>query len=106
MQNYRKVEKLSKKFIHFVYMDHKDYIADSLFIQEKCEAHFLDEYEKKGTDWIIVHMKVLKSDVDRFKRAMGRFRDVALLKGYKDYDEALEKYWKPFLEKGESSAEV
>lgn len=99
MEIYKKIKKASLRYAYYVFMDHREYIADSLFIQEKCEVHFLKEYAKSGTDWLVLYVKIAKKDEDRFKAAMEKFRDAAVLKNHRDYDKALEIYWKPLLEK-------
>lgn len=98
MENYRKIRKHSGKWAYFIFMDHKDYIADSLFIQEKCPVEFLQQYEKQGTDWVMVCVRVRKPDIPKFKAAMAKFRNAALLKGHDDYEQAFQSYWVPFME--------
>lgn len=104
MENYRRIRKLSLRYAYYMFMDHREYIADSLFIQEKCRVHFLKEYAKPGTQWMMLYVKVAKKDEGRFKAAMGKLRDAALLKGRRDYDQALEAYWRPFMEVGKGAA--
>lgn len=99
MENYKPIAKPSFRYLYFLYMDHAHYIGDSLFIREKCRVRFLKEYRKPGTDWLMVYVKVAKKDAAKFRAAMQEFRSAALLKGHTDYDGAMEKYWRPFLEK-------
>lgn len=105
MENYKRIRKLSRKWAYFLFMDHREYIADSLFIQEKCEVSFLQEYEKQGTDWLMVYVRVRRTDVPKFQAAMTKLKDAALLKGYTDYDQAFETYWAPFM-KGAENEEI
>lgn len=94
-ENYRKLKKASLRYAYYMFMDHRGYIADSLFIQEECRVHFLKEYAKPGTDWVMLYVKVAKKDEGKFKAAMGKLPDAALLKGHNDYMQALEDFWAP-----------
>lgn len=99
MKNYWKMSDFSIFSVLYVYVDHKSYLADQLFIQNKVTMKFKREMAKDGSSYSIVFCKVLKKDAEKFEDALEKLKDKMLLLGYKDYTEVCGEFAK-VMEKG------
>lgn len=77
-----KIEKQSLLFNYYAYIDTEEYLADSIFIQEKLKVFFGKTGRKQDSKYVVVLCKVWKWDAEKFVRAMGMFYDKLLLLGY------------------------
>lgn len=89
MQGYLKLKKRSRKYVYYVYLDHKDNLADSLFYRERITVRFMGDYIKKDWDWKFIRARVKKDDEERFIKVLSGLPDKLLLVGVQDYEEAL-----------------
>lgn len=72
----------------YVYLDHVDYLADSLFVQNKIAVKFQYDMAKDGSLYGMVFCKVRKRDTGKFAEAMEQLNNKMILLGHKDYPEA------------------
>lgn len=99
MKNYWKTGDFSIFSVLYAYVDHSSYLADQLFVQSKVTMKFKGEMVKEDSPYCIVFCKVLKKDVERFEKALGKLKDKMLLLGHKDYPEACDEIAK-MIEEG------
>ena len=69
-------------------MDHRSYLADPLFVQNKVTMQFKGEMAKEDSPYCIIFCKVLKRDVERFEEALSQLTNKMLLLGNYDYPDA------------------
>lgn len=79
---------------YFVFIDTPDYLADGLFVKHEVPVHFLKEYAKEGSPYLIIFCKCRKRDTSKFLTALKELPDKMLLCGYTDYIE----FCKMFIE--------
>lgn len=82
MRNYVKIEKKSLLFNYYAYIDTEEFLADSIFIQEKLIVFFGKTGKKQGNPYVVVLCKVWKWDAEKFVHAMEKFRNKLLLLGH------------------------
>jgi hypothetical protein len=85
MKNYWKMSDFSLFSVHYTYVDHRSYLADQLFVQNKVTVKFKGEMVREDSTYCLVFCKVLKKDVERFEEALGKLTDKMLLLGHRDY---------------------
>lgn len=85
MKNYWKLDGFSPVTIPYVYVDHKSYLADSLFAQRKIVMKLKGEMARTDFPYCIIFCKVLKRDVQKFEDALEKLTDKMLLLGHRDY---------------------
>ncbi|WP_177957934.1 hypothetical protein [Eubacterium ramulus] len=85
MTNFWKLKDFRPFSVLYAYIDHKDYLADALFIQEQIQVRFLQEMVKEGTPYRIVFGKVRKKECERFEKVLEKLPDKMLLCGHTDY---------------------
>ncbi len=97
-----KLSKFSLLYRYFVFMDTPQYLADQLFIKHQVRVHFMEEYGKTGSPYLVIFCKVLKRDEDKFLAALKELPNKMLLLGHTDYSETLEAFLnaKPIPEAG------
>ncbi len=88
MKNYWRMSGFSIFSVPYAYVDHKSYLADQLFVQNKVTMKFKGEMTREDSPYCIIFCKVLKKDVERFEEALGRLKDKMLLLGHKNYSDA------------------
>ena len=86
MVNFWKLQDFRPFSVSYAYIDRQDYLADTLFGQEKIPVRFRQELMKEESGYCVVFCRVRKKDCERFERAMGKLPDKMLLCGYKDYE--------------------
>ena len=79
-----------KYYLHYAYIDTKNYLADPLFNKNEVWVKFGDEYNKEGENYIVMFCKIKKRDQARFERTMLELRNKMLICGHNDYDEFCE----------------
>lgn len=82
---YKKLRCFNPFSVQYMYLDHKDFLADQLFTSEKVHVRFGREMVKEGSDYVIVFCKIRKKDEERFLRALDRLPAKMLLFGFKEY---------------------
>ena len=87
MKNYWRMSGLSLFSVPYVYVDHRSYLADQLFVQNKVIMKFKGEMAREDSPYCIIFCKVLVRDVERFEEALGKLKDKMLLLGNRDYPE-------------------
>lgn len=87
MKNYWKIKAFSLFATHYVYVDHRSYLADQLFIQYQVSVKFKQEMLRENSPYCMIFCKVQKKDTERFEKALSKLNDKMLLLGYKDYQE-------------------
>ena len=85
MTNFWKMKDFSLFSVPYVYVDHKDYLADILFRQNNVSLKFNEEFEKEDTPYRVIFCKVMKKDAARFEEVLSRLNNKMLLMGYHDY---------------------
>lgn len=85
MTNFWKLKDFRPFSALYAYIDHEDYLADALFIQEQIQVRFLQEMVKEGTPYRIVFGKVRKKECERFEKVLEKLPDKMLLCGHTDY---------------------
>lgn len=90
---YIKINKMSIFHNWYMYMDHKSYVLDELFVRNKLHLKFSKEYQKDDTPWVIITVRVPKSESIKFEEVMDEAKNFILLKGYRDYINAYDKIW-------------
>lgn len=82
MRNYVKIEKKSLLFNYYAYIDTEEFLADSVFIQEKLIVFFGKIGRIQGSQYVVVLCKVWKWDAEKFIHTMEKFRNKLLLLGH------------------------
>ena len=84
MRNYVKIEKKSLLYNYYAYIDTEDFLADSIFIQEKLRVFFGKTGRKQDSQYVVVLCKVCKWDAEKFVRAIEKLHNKMLLLGHKE----------------------
>ena len=98
-KNYFALGRFSFWSDYYCFVDTEPYLADALFIRHKVRVMFQQEYQKDGTDYLIIFCKVRKKDKTRFLAALEDLKRNMLLLGYVDYQDFCEELSKIILEK-------
>lgn len=85
MENYLEIRSLIGK--KYVYVDTKDYKADSIIVGEGIRMKIIKEFHKEDEKYCLIYCKVRKDDVIKFELAMDRLKSKMLVCGYSDYEE-------------------
>ena len=85
MRNYVKIEKKSLLYNYYAYIDTEDFLADSIFIQEKLRVFFGKTGRKQDSQYVVVLCKGAPSGA-RFQQVQvlnppGSGKDIAESKG-------------------------
>lgn len=85
MKNY--IEFTNKALIYksFAYVDTDEYLADSLFINNKLRVKYGKEYKHERSKYIIIFCKIKKADTEKFYASMEKLKNKMLLMGNTDY---------------------
>ena len=103
MKNYLKLDGLSILSVPYMYIDHKDYLADSLLAQNQVSIRFEEEFERNGSPYCVIFCRVKKKDIAGFEKTMESLYNKMLLFGHNDYRESCEKLME-MLEKKRGAA--
>lgn len=82
---YLRSSKLSK-YKQYMYVDCKDYLADSLFVKNRIVVNFEGDFKKEGSDYAFIYCKVKKKDEEKFINTLGELKNKMLIMGYSDYE--------------------
>lgn len=87
MRNYIKLNGFRIFSVSYVYVDHQDHLAESLFRQAKISVRYGREYVHESSPYCIVFCKVRKADAAKFEKSIEKLKDKMLLCGHTDYAE-------------------
>ena len=73
--------------VPYMYIDHKDYLADSLLTQNHVSVRFGSEFSRDNSPYRIIVCKVRKKDTAEFEKSMELLCNKMLLFGHNDYME-------------------
>ena len=85
MTNFWKLKDFRPFSVLYAYIDHEDYLADALFIQEQIPVRFPQEMVKAGVPYRVIFGRVRKKDCERFEKTLEKLPDKMLLCGHTDY---------------------
>ena len=85
MTNFWKLKDFRPFSVLYAYIDHEDYLADALFIQEQISVRFPQEMVKNGEKYHVIFGRVRKKDREKFEKALEKLPDKMLLCGHTDY---------------------
>ena len=86
MKNFLRLGGLSILSVQYMYIDHKDYLADSLLAQNQVSVRFGGEFSRDDSPYRIILCKVRKKDIAGFEKAMELLYNKMLLFGYNGYE--------------------
>ena len=87
MKNFLGLDGLSILSVPYMYIDHKDYLADSLLAQNHVSVRLGNEFSRDDSPYRIILCKVRKKDTADFEKSMESLRNKMLLFGHNDYME-------------------
>ena len=87
MKNFLRLDGLSILSVQYMYIDHKNYLADFLLAQNHVSVHFGDEFSREDSPYRIIICKVKKKDSVEFEKSMELLCNKMLLFGHNDYME-------------------
>ena len=88
MKNFQRLDGLSILSVQYMYIDHKDYLADFLLAQNHVSVHFGDEFSREDSPYRIILCKVRRKDTAKFEKSMELLCNKMLLFGHNDYMES------------------
>ena len=87
MKNFRRLDGRYILSVPYMYIDHKDYLADSLLTQNHVSVRFGSEFSRDNSPYRIIICKVRKKDTAEFEKSMELLCNKMLLFGHNDYME-------------------
>ena len=87
MKNFLRLDGLSILSVQYMYIDHKDYLPDSLLAQNHVSVRFGNEFSRDDSPYRIILCKVRKKDTAEFENSMKLLCNKMLLFGHNDYME-------------------
>jgi len=78
---------LSGKWKHFVYLDVEELQLASLLNRHQVHAKCEQVMQKENEEYLLIAVKVLKKDEDKFLKALEDLKGKMLLCGHRDYEE-------------------
>lgn len=94
MKNFLRLDGRSILSVPYMYIDHKDYLADSLLTQNHVSVRFGSEFSRDNSSYRIIICKVRKKDTAEFEKSMELLCNKMLLFGHNDYMESTITSWK------------
>ena len=85
MKNFLRLDGLSILSVQYMYIDYKDYLADSLLAQNHVSVHFGDEFSREDSPYRIILCKVRRKDTAKFEKSMELLCNKMLLFEHSDY---------------------
>ena len=70
MKNFLRLDGRSILSVPYMYIDHKDYLADSLLTQNHVSVRFGSEFSRDNSSYRIIVCKVRKKDTAEFENSM------------------------------------
>lgn len=96
LNNFMIMEKIFPNRVQCMYIDHCDYIADKIFVENELRVKFGNEYGKDGEKYCYVFCKIKRNDVEKFIDCMKKLENKMLLMGYVDYTEKCNEMMRVF----------
>ena len=87
MKNFLRLDVRSILSVPYMYIDHKDYLADPLLTQNHVSVRFGSEFSRDNSPYRIIICKVRKKDTAEFEKSMELLCNKMLLFGHNDYME-------------------
>ena len=84
-QNFLRLDGLSILSVPYMYIDHKDYLVDSLLAQNHVSVRFGNEFSRDDSPYRIILCKVRKKDTAEFEKSMELLCNKMLLFEHSDY---------------------
>ena len=75
MKNFLGLDGLSILSVPYMYIDHKDYLADSLLAQNHVSVRLGNEFSRDDSPYRIILCKVRKKDTAEFEKSMESLRN-------------------------------
>ena len=85
MKNFLRLGGLSILSVQYMYIDHKNYLADFLLAQNHVSVHFGDELSREDSPYRIILCKVRRKDTAKFEKSMELLCNKMLLFEHSDY---------------------
>ena len=85
MKNFLRLDGRSILSVPYMYIDHKDYLADSLLTQNHVSVRFGSEFSRDNSPYRIILCKVRRKDTAKFEKSMESLYNKMLLFGHNDY---------------------
>ena len=85
MKNFLRLDGLSILSVQYMYIDYKDYLADSLLAQNHVSVRFENEFSRDDSPYRIILCKVRKKDTAGFEKSMELLCNKMLLFEHSDY---------------------
>ena len=85
MKNFLRLDGRSILSVPYMYIDHKDYLADSLLTQNHVSVRFGSEFSRDNSPYRIIVCKVRKKDTAEFEKSMELLCNKMLLFEHSDY---------------------
>ena len=85
MKNFLRLGGLSILSVQYMYIDHKNYLADFLLAQNHVSVHFGDEFSREDSPYRIILCKVRKKDTAEFEKSMELLCNKMLFFEHSDY---------------------
>ena len=89
-KNFWKLSGFSLFSIDYAYIDHKSYLAETLFVQRQIRVKLNCRMARQDSPYHVVFCSVHRDDRKKFEGAMEKLKDNMLLCGHTDYDEICE----------------
>ena len=86
-EKFPRLDGLSILSVQYMYIDYKDYLADSLLAQNHVSVRFENEFSRDDSSYRIILCKVRKKDTAGFEKSMELLCNKMLLFGHNDYME-------------------
>lgn len=86
-RSYISLRKFSLRYRYYCFIDTKEYLADSIFIQNKVAVRFYHELVKPGSVYRFIFCRVPKKEEKGFLLSLEELQNKMLLCGYRDYEE-------------------
>ncbi len=103
-KNFWKLSGFSLFSIDYAYIDHKSYLAETLFVQRQIRVKLNCRMARQDSPYHVVFCSVYRGDRIKFEEAMERLKDSMLLCGHTDYGEICEFFTELIEHDGEESA--
>lgn len=99
--NYYECRNFGIRYKIFLYIDVRDYLADSIFMNHELEVKWVREFSHKKSPYLVIFCKVPKKDVEKFKTVMGELEKKMLICGHRDYSKLAKEIIEDITKGGE-----
>ena len=92
--------------LRYLYIDTRDYIADSVFYKNEIPVHFGGEYVKDNEPYIWITCRIRKKYQKKFEKSFEELKNKMLLLGHTDYEEWCDKFMSQLEEAKDGKSET